>query len=274
MEWAGPGFAIITVLGFQSLIVACGGGVANVSARPTSSALSVVASVQNQAFETRCISKHIHEAIALNQERLPLYVAASAGRSRVISEALLNLEQLVLTTLPLIENPAEKYQERGVPLFCLDVVPMSETPEFLERIEAPVDDFIPFNGLALSLSLAQAVVTQNKQQFEQRLERALERLNQNKNFNCMTRHLLESILRSVRLTPIYKQMSAAKGLRDPSHLLRALINTQISALGLASHLDAQAAVLNAEGIPIICNDLPHIETDLSSILEKAGLSLK
>ena len=82
----------------------------------------------------------------------------------------------------------------------------------------------------------------------------------------MTRHLLESILRSVRLTPVYQQMSAEKGLGDPGYLLRILINTQISALGLASHLDAQAAELNAEGIPVICNDLPHIETNLNEIL--------
>lgn len=259
-------FGIGAVLGLKSVIVACGGNVANVSAHTSSSALSFVASIQSQSFETRCISKHIHEAIALNQERLPLYAAVSEGRSRAISRALLNLEKFVLATLPLIERPAEKYQTQGVPLFCLDVVPMSDTPQFMERVEVPERAFVPFNGLALSLSLAQALVMQNKQQLEQRLERALETLNENKNFNCMTRHLLESILRSVRLTPVYQQMSAEKGLRDPGYLLRILINTQISALGLASHLDAQAAELNAEGIPVICNDLPHIETELNEIL--------
>lgn len=259
-------FGIAAVLGLKSVIVACGGNVANVSAHTSSSALSFVASIQSQSFETRCISKHIHEAIALNQERLPLYAAVSEGRSRAISRALLNLENLVLATLPLIERPAEKYQTQGVPLFCLDVVPMSDTPEFVEKATLPVDEFVPFNGLRLSLSLAQSVVRRDNDQLEQRLVTALDTLNQNKNFNCMTRHLLESILRSVRLTPVYRQMSAKKGLRDPSPLLRILINTQISALGLASHLDEQAAELNAEGIPVICNDLPHIETELEKIL--------
>ena len=259
-------FGIIAVFFFHGLIVGCGSNAWNNSNHTASAHLSAVSSSREKSLKTHCISRHIHEAIALNHERLPLYAAVSEGRSRAISYSLLNLEKLVLATLPLIERPAEKYQEQGIPLFCLDVVPMSDTPQFMERVEAPERAFVPFNGLALSLSLAQAGVMQNKQQLEQRLERALETLNENKNFNCMTRHLLESILRSVRLTPVYQQMSAEKGLRDPGYLLRILINTQISALGLASHLDAQAAELNAEGIPVICNDLPHIETNLNEIL--------
>ena len=268
----GVGRSAVFVL--QALVVACGGDTFVNSPLASAADFSLGASSLNESFETHCISRHIHEAIALNQERLPLYVAASAGRSRAISRALLNLEKVVFATLPLIENPAIKYQEQGVPLFCLDVVPMSHTPEFVEKVPLPLDEFVPFNGLGLSLSLAQSAVMQNQEQLEERLSRALETLSQNKSFNCMTRHLLESILRSVRLTPVYRQMSAEKGLRDPSHLLRILINTQISALGLASHLDQQAAELNAEGIPVICNDLPHIETDPNEFLADAGVPVE
>lgn len=223
---------------------------------------------EHTSEQTRCISRHIHEAIALNSERLPLYASASGGRSKAISQALLNLEKLVLATLPLIEKPAEKYQERGIPLFCLDVVPMSDTPAFIERVEPSEDSYVAFDGLRLSLALARSIVTRNSTKLEWQLEQALEVLNERKNFNCLTRHLVESILRSVRLTPMYRQMSSEAGLRDPAYLLRILINTQISALGLASHLDAQAAGLNAEGIPVICNDLPHIETDLEKITRR------
>lgn len=257
---------LFVVMSGHLLLMACGRPALSASEISSISAPDTTATSLISAKHKGCISHHIHEAIALNSERLPLYAAASDGRSVAISQALLNLEKLVLATLPLIEKPAEKYQERGIPLFCLDVVPMSDTPAFIERVETSEDSYVAFDGLSLSLALARSVVTKNDSQLEYQLGEALAVLAENKRFNCLTRHLVESILRSVRLTPMYRQMSSEAGLRDPAYLLRILINTQISALGLASHLDAQAAGLNAEGIPVICNDLPHIETDLEKVL--------
>lgn len=241
---------------------------------PADSGDSAAASVHSEdslfnrsASETHCISKHMREAIALNEERSVLYASATGGRSKPISESLIKLEKLVLATLPALEGLAVEYQKAGIPIFCLDVVSMSQTEKFVERVAAPVGVFQPFDGLSWTLVLGRALLEADDRKLEEQLERALEILNRNQSFNCMSRHMIESILRSVRLQPVYKRMSLEKGMREPSRLMRVLIHTQISALAVVSHLDEQAATLNAEGIPIICRDVPYIESKLEKILK-------
>lgn len=215
--------------------------------------------------ETGCISKHIREAIELNKSRAPLYAKASDGRSQMISNLLVAAEKIALTTLPLLEKPAEEYQKRGVPLFCLDVVPMSGAKKFSERETQPSSKHEPFDGLGTSIHLAKFVLTKEAEKLEGHLQKVLEKLSSNPQYNCFSRHLVESLLRSVRLTPHYRRWSAEKGLRDPIFLIQTYVSSQISGLPKATVLDSMAAELNAQGIPIICNDVPHIETETEKI---------
>lgn len=258
---------ILAVHAVLSLSVGCGKNSKNESSLASSSTRGAGA----VSFETRCVSKHIREAIELNEERLPLYAASSDGRTIPISDSLIKLEKLALRLLPAIENPAEEYQKKGIPLFCLDVVPMSLTASFKPMAERPTAPYKPFNGLSFSLSLAPLVLAGNNAALENKLEAELLKLNQQPNYNCMSRHMIESILRSVRLAPIYRRMSVERGLRDPIGLIRLYINAQIGALGVVAHLDDQAAKLNEEGIPVICNDVPYIETKLEKILTEVKI---
>jgi hypothetical protein len=258
-------YAWVTSALSSLLLAACGQKSADEAS--IASLTSKQKQTSSELIETHCISKHIREAIALNEARLPLYSALSGGRSKPISDSLIKLEKLVLATLPTIEKPAEAYQKAGIPLFCLDVVPMKDTAEFTKEMVKPLSPFKPFNGLTWSLALGQSLFNPDEKVLENKLEQALAILNQNQSFNCMTRHMIESILRSVRLAPVYRQMSAERGMRDPSHLIKSLVHTQVLALGIVAHLDEQAAVLNAEGIPIICRDVPYIETKLEKILK-------
>ncbi len=253
---------IVALLVALNFVSGCGKITKNESSIASSSAQKS----ESATFETQCVSKHIREAIEINEERLPRYAALSEGRTIPLSESLIMLEKLALKLLPAIEKPAEEYQKKGIPLFCLDVVPMSLTASFKPSAERPSGPYKAFNGLAFSVSLAQLILAGNNAGLEEKLEAELVKLNEQPSYNCMSRHMIESILRSVRLAPVYRKMSAERGLRDPIGLIRIFINSQISALGLIAHLDDQAAQLNAEGIPVICNDVPYIETKLEKIL--------
>lgn len=223
-------------------------------------------STEELDFQTGCISKHLREAIQLNESRAPLYGEVSGGRSRHISYLLITLERLTLTTLRPIETAAEEYQKRGIPLLCLDVVPMTGARGFSERTLKPTDSYQPFDSISTSIELSGSILPGSDSTLEATLLRSLSILNKNTHYNCFSRHIIESLLRSVRLKPYYRRLSLEKGLRDPAPIIRTYVSSQIAALPAASLLDSQSAELNAQGIPIICNVVPNIETEIEKIL--------
>jgi hypothetical protein len=219
---------------------------------------------ESSATATHCVSTHIREAITLNTERKPLYAKVSSNRSAAISTELMTMEWSMLASLPLIELPARAYQKKGIPILCLDVVSMSETPAFVERLDKPTSPFVPFDGLALSKSLMTTRLQYDERKLEEQLVAALAELETNRRFNCLARHFVESILRSVRLLPRYRAMSREQGLAEPNTILGTYINSQIASLAVASGIDHHAAPLQSEGIPILCNDVPPIPTEVDT----------
>jgi hypothetical protein len=210
-----------------------------------------------------CVSRHVKEAIELNTQREPLYARVSNNRSLAVSQELMKMERKMLRSLPLLELPAQLYQKKGIPILCLDVVSMRDTPAFIERLDPPEVPRVPFNGLNLSLELMALRLRGDQKGVEEKLQAALEVLNKGQRFNCLARHFVESILRSVRLAPHYRSMSRERGMMEPNLIIGTYINSQIETLGAASELDSMAAPLQAEGIPIICNDVPAIPVDVN-----------
>ncbi|MEN9825728.1 MAG: hypothetical protein RI953_1473 [Pseudomonadota bacterium] len=228
----------------------------------------LLSNASTSSHDTFCVSKHVRDFIKLNSERREAYALLSAGRSLSISRKMIAYEHAALVTLPLIEYPALEYQNRGVPLLCLDVVPVSETPSHIEALRIPDKPFEFFDGGALALNLLKHRLTWNEISLEAELDSALRKLSNDLNYNCLLRHFVESTLRTVRLTPKYRALSKKRGLKDPSNILSAFINSQILFFASASELDKQAAALQSEGIPILCNDLPVIPVEVSNLLNE------
>ena len=218
---------------------------------------------QDSEPQKHCVSHHLREAIDLNSERLEKYFAVSGGRSLPISLRLVTLERAILLVVPALELPAKFYQKRGVPVLCLDMVPMKDAPPFVERVSTPVEAYASKSGPELQDKLTRLYDQGNLEPLEQALETELAQLHEAPSYHCLTRHLLESILRSARLEPVYARMSSERGLPAPNFISRTFIRAQIRQLTKAAQIDDEAAPLQAEGIPIICQDVPPIPTDVS-----------
>ncbi len=77
----------------------------------------------------------------------------------------------------------------------------------------------------------------------------------------MVRHVLESTARIAYLAPRHERIAKEKGLtKSPAGLSWKLVKLHLQALKLAGGLDTQAAPLQAAGVPILCRDVPPIET--------------
>jgi hypothetical protein len=217
--------------------------------------------------QKHCVSHHLREAIALNSERLEKYFAVSGGMSLPVSLRLISIERAILLVVPALEIPAKFYQKRGVPVLCLDMVPMDNAPPFVERVSTPLEPYSPKSGQELQDKLTQLYGQGNLNPLEELLEAELADLQATPSYHCLTRHLLESILRSARLEPVYERMSRDRGLPKPNFISTTFIRAQIHQLKKAAEIDDQAAPLQAKGIPIICNDVPPIPTDVSELIK-------
>ena len=78
------------------------------------------------------------------------------------------------------------------------------------------------------------------------------------NFHCMVRHLLESMLRISNLAPIHEREATELGLPPTRDLSWTLVRMHTLVLTEAVEVDGLAAPLQAEGLPIICRDVPPI----------------
>jgi hypothetical protein len=75
----------------------------------------------------------------------------------------------------------------------------------------------------------------------------------------MLRHLLGSALRISNQAPRYEAQARAARIRaSPGAISRTMLDLHLRMLGEAARLDRAAAPLQAEGIPILCQDVPPI----------------
>jgi hypothetical protein len=212
--------------------------------------------------ESRCMERHLREAVALNRERMPLYDSLSGGRSRGISRRLIWTERLALAAAWYVDWRARTFQREGIRIVCDDFVPMAHTPAFRPRAAdppPPLSAFVPADARRIRRAVERAQRRGGFPAASAVLERELEALHGMPAYHCMVRHLLESALRISNQAPRYAAEARARGLAgSPEGLSRTLLDLHLLSLGEAAKLDARAAPLQAEGIPIICQDVPPI----------------
>lgn len=206
------------------------------------------------------MERHLREAIALNRERMPLYDSLTDGRSRAVSRRLIWAERLALPVAWVIDRRARLWQEHGVRIVCEDFVPMAGTPAFRARRDdtVPPPPFVPADARRIRRSVVLSLRAEGFEGAGDAFEAELERLEEVPAYHCMLRHLLESALRISRLAPVHDAEARALGLPSTRGLSKTMLDLHLMILGEAARLDRRAAPLQAEGVPIVCRDVPPI----------------
>ncbi len=211
--------------------------------------------------EHACFQRHLREAIQLNRERLPLYSRLTQGASERISRRLIWSERLALPVAWYVDRRASRYLRAGIPLVCDEFVSMELTPGFRARSPAAPQPLTAFRA-ADTRDLRRAVRGSYRESgfpgVSAVLEAELRLLEEAPTYHCMLRHLLESALRIANLAPIQAARAEALGMDSPEGLSWLLLRLHLLTLADAARLDRIAAPLQAEGIPIICQDVPPI----------------
>jgi hypothetical protein len=226
-------------------------------------ALVLLAAQPARAQDSGCMERHLREALTLNRARMPLYSELTSGRSRGISRRLIWAERLALPAAWYIDRRARRYQARGIAVVCGDFEPMDRTPAFRARVEnpPPLSAFTPADARRIKRSVERAHRSGGFAAASAALTHEIEALADTPAFNCMTRHLLESALRISNGAQRYDADARARGVASPARLSRVLLTLHLQTLGEAARLDRRAAPIQAEGVPIICQDVPPIPAE-------------
>ncbi len=209
----------------------------------------------------RCFETHIRDAIAVNRTRLPLYSRLTDGASEKVSRKFILNQHLVLPITWYVDWRARTFQRKGVPIVCLDMVSMRLAPRFKERSGAPPRPLSDYDRPDVGTMRRRVKAAYRHGGFAE-VSRVIgdevERLHAIPTYHCMLRHMLESALRCSNLAPVYMEKATRIGMKLPAELSWFLVGLHLMALGGCAELDDLAAPVQAEGIPIIGQDVPPI----------------
>jgi len=209
----------------------------------------------------RCFETHIRDAIEVNRQRLPLYSRLSNGESEKVSKKFILNQHLVLPITWYVDWRARTFQQKGIPIVCLDMVSMRLAPTFRERSEAPPLPLSEFQRPDIEGIHQRAKAAYRHGGFAEVgrvIGDEVKRLHAIPTYHCMLRHMLESALRCSNLAPRYIEKAKQSRMKSPAELSWFLIRLHLMALRGCAELDALAAPLQAQGIPIIGQDVPPI----------------
>ncbi|QDK46177.1 hypothetical protein DOM22_13890 [Bdellovibrio sp. ZAP7] len=208
-----------------------------------------------------CMTEHIREAMALNKERKPLYMKLSQGKSKPVSDKLIWLERKLMVAVPFADAWAAPYQAVGIPIICQDLIEMSKTPKFQSRNSEGIDSLHNYrkpNITAIKSHLLELFKAKAYMSLAEYADSQIKDLEQAPRYNCMVRHILESIRRMAALTPVHERKALAKNMLSTEMLSRTVLRTHIILLKDFAEIDELAAPLQANALPILCQDVPYI----------------
>lgn len=207
---------------------------------------------------------HIDDAMILNQARAPVYNRLSNGDSAVVSAAMISFEKGLLRSASIADAAAYPLQVSGIPILCVDYIHMSETPPLRTSFAQGAPKMSQFHQLdigAVKVALTAALQTDDFESMIEISTQYVEELNKEPRFNCMVRHFLESVRRIAGLAPQYQLMAKSKlSAYGTKFVSKKILKGHIKSLDEAAHIDLLSAPVQAQNIPIVCQDVPHIPT--------------
>jgi hypothetical protein len=208
------------------------------------------------------MADHLREAKAINWERLPKYVDLTDGASRWVSWILISSEMAGIPFATLVEYLNEPLAKAGVNILCEDFISMEKTPPFLNRaadLPLPIEQFSADLGWDEMGEFWQLARSRSYGQLAARADAVLAELKLVPTYHCMYRHILESIRLAAANAEAQLTRAHAAGLAsEAERVIDMLMISQAGVLPLALYLDKLSAPIHAQGIPIICQDVPPI----------------
>lgn len=225
---------------------------------------------QSMIGQERCFATHIKEAIEINKERREKYRHLYGDGPAKVMSRLIMFEKLILISANWYDLRARKYHRHDIPILCHDLVPMDLTPEFsFTKVPAAIKlPEIDFQKLKKELKKNLKRSNPNLEKADRLLVDALNVLKEEPRAFCLSRHFLESMLRAVRLIPHYEKHFSKLNMNDdleinirPERLSLGFLNTHLIGFGEMERIDRKAFIYQRQGIPLLCQDVPHIPTN-------------
>lgn len=208
----------------------------------------------------RCFYNHVKDAIVLNKIRKPLYAKETNRKSLKVSRYLILWERFIVLKSRKYDRVASEFNQIGIPFMCEDFVDMKDTPEFKPRTtEIPrvyLKSKSPKNRVIKKKLKASLQIGYDS--FKEEVENQILNLEENSSYDCLLRHLFESLRRTADLAPKYlARISGSKKVKLDRHL-KSYLKLQIFGISQAIFIDKKARSIQAKGVPILCNDVPHV----------------
>lgn len=201
-------------------------------------------------------AKHVLDAYNINTERLPIYSKLSSGQSEKVSRKLLFMESLLLPVAKLMDMQAYYFQQEGIAVLQKELMPM-DLPTFKEQAEKATY-FIPLDISKLKNELDESLDADDFVSLSKKTDEYLTLLENEKGAHCLVRHFLESIRRSANYAPSHILEAKHLNISSPKKLIKRFIKLHLFAFKNAESIDRLAFPLQAQGLPIICQDVPVI----------------
>lgn len=220
------------------------------------------------AGDAGCMTRHLEDALKINQERLSIYGRVQEGISIPVSKALIDFEKKMLPQAKWADWLALPLQNQGIPVLCNDLKDMSEAPSLAKSLPtptAPVEtDFVFLNITQMQIDLSNALEV-GPEQVEKRGLYYLSQLEDEPRLNCLLRHFLESIVVFARHTTKYKKQLDGKPFwrTGLSLYMKQVMRQHINYLVTSDLIDRSAVRAQTEGIPVLCDDVPQLLENFS-----------
>lgn len=209
-----------------------------------------------------CMEKHLRDAIELNEFRKERYAAASGGKSVQVSDALIDFEKELLFWSVWADLVAVPFQSKGIPILCEDLKDMALAPELPDSL--PLAHFpLAQDFMHLDVNSIQSDLVSSLDNGFESVERValshLSSLSKERRLNCLVRHFLESIVVFSRgFSKHHSSLRSSLALRSYRLFLKQVIKSHIGYLATAHAIDELAVEVQSRGIPILCQDVPHL----------------
>lgn len=208
-----------------------------------------------------CLTAHIQDAIQLNKKRAVVYSQLTNGQSEAVSKRLIRMETWLMFAVPFADGWAMPYQKAGVNILCDDFIDMSETPAFKAMNPNGKDNIANFKAVDVQPIIQDLDYLLDNNFYSHLAKYAdeqIQEMDKNPRYNCMVKHVLESIRRMAILAPRHNAL-AKKTIKIPSITLsKIVLRNHINMLDTSSEIDVLAAPMQADGIQIVCQDVPYI----------------
>ncbi len=212
-----------------------------------------------------CFRDHMKDAIKVNNERMQRYADLSQGKSLEISKKLISFEKRLLFfsyTFANYDYVSERFVKYGVNITCDDYVSMSTVKvfnDFWPQGKPEPSNYVDFDIKAAKKKLYKAYFANEdlKPVLDETLV-LLKGIEKEPRFNCMVRHALESIAQISIMAPKQEEALSKVNKTGAMALAREMAYGHIFMLDNFHELDQMAAPLSAQGLPILCQDIPII----------------